>query len=244
VGLDYYPDTPVKLTGVDPDYCEIPTIPTALAQVQDQMKKIMTELEQLPLKQIVESAARTIDGVDKLVSSPEVRRALTSADVTLSEARRLIANLNSKVDPAVISLVRTLDVAQQTMDGVGRDVRRLVEDVDTRVGPLATNLGATSDSARVLLQDAQRTLHRLDEQIGPTMTALRQAADAAHDAMRRAETALGQVDGVLDGNSPLGYELAQALEELARTAASLRVLSEAVDRQPNLLLFGRGGPRN
>jgi phospholipid/cholesterol/gamma-HCH transport system substrate-binding protein len=244
VGLDYYPDTPVKLTGVDPDYCEIPTIPTALAQVQDQMKKIMAELEQLPLKQIVESAARTIDGVDKLVSSPEIRRALTSADVTLKQARTLITNLNSKIDPAVTSLVRTLDQAQQTMDGVGRDVRRLVQDVDTQVGPLATNLGATSDSARVLMQDAQRTLQRLDEQIGPTMVALRHAADAAQGAMRKAETALGQVDGVLDGNSPLGYQLAEALEQLARTAGSLRILSEEIDRQPNLLLFGRGGPRN
>src|SRR5262245_437160 len=76
IGLDYAPDTPARLTGVDPGYCEIPTIPTALAQIQDQMKKIMAELEQLPLKQIVEATARAMEGVDRLVHAPEVVRAI------------------------------------------------------------------------------------------------------------------------------------------------------------------------
>src|SRR6266850_2088906 len=191
VGLDYYPDAPVRLTGVDKDYCEIPTIPTTptLAQVQDRMMRIMATLDELPLKRIFEAAARTIDEV-------------------------------------------------------GRNVSQLVQDIDGRVGPLATNFGATSDSARVLMQDAQQTLRRLDEQIEPTMVAVRRAADATSDTMRRAETTLSQVDGVLDGSSPLGFQLAEALEQLGRMAGSLRVLSEDVERQPNMLLFGRGEDKN
>lgn len=44
VGLDFYPGTRATLTGTDPTQCEIPTIPTKLAELQDQMKKIMEEL--------------------------------------------------------------------------------------------------------------------------------------------------------------------------------------------------------
>jgi paraquat-inducible protein B len=52
---------------------------------------------------------------------------------------------------------------------------------------------------------------------------------------------LGHADELLDGSSPLGYQLAESLEELSHTARALRGLSEDVERQPNLLLLGRGG---
>ena len=93
------------------------------------------------------------------------------------------------------------------------------------------------------MEDAGRAVRRLDEQIGPAMVALRRATDATSEAMRKAETAFGQVDGVLDGSSPVGYQLSEALEQLARAAASLRVLSEEIERQPNVLLFGRRGTK-
>jgi hypothetical protein len=91
------------------------------------------------------------------------------------------------------------------------------------------------------MQDGRSTLHRLDAEIGPTMAAVREAAQATRDALHKAEVTLGHADGLLDGGSPTGYRLAEALEELARTARALRGLGEDIERQPNLLLFGRGG---
>jgi paraquat-inducible protein B len=241
VGLDYHPDTPARLTRIDPDRCEIPTIPTTLAQVQDQMRKIMAELEQLPLKQIVESAARTIEGVDRIVHAPEMTRAVKSLDATLLETQALVRSLNARVDPTAKALHATLEQTQRTIDDVGRDVRKLVATLDSQVKPLVTNLEATSDSARTLMRDAQETLRSIDAQLAPVLTSLRTAGDAARDALRKAEGSLSQVDGVFDGNSPLGYQLVDALNELTRAARALRFLTEEIDRQPNVLLFGRGG---
>jgi len=241
VGLDYSPETPARLTGTDQALCEIPTIPTTLAQVQDQMKKIVAELEQLPLKQTLQAAARAGDAIEKIVASPEIPRVLRAADRTMQETQALARRLNAELGPAVGSLRVTLVQAQRTMDEIGGDVRRLVQDMDARVGPLAGSLGASADSAQALMREGQRTLRRLDDEIGPTLAALRGAADAAGGAMHRAEDALGQAGGLLDGNSSLGYQVAQALEELTRTAQALRGLSEDLERQPNLLLFGRGG---
>jgi paraquat-inducible protein B len=243
VGLDYHPGTPGTLTGVEKDSCEIPTVPTALAQAQDHLMKIAQQLAEAPLKEVVETAARTLDGIERLVTSPELRRSLVSADRTLQEAGLLVRDVRARVGPAMGSLERTLDQAQRTIDEVGRDVRRLVAHLDVQVGLLATNVGATSDSTRALMEDARRTVRHLDEQIGPAMAALRRATDATSDAMRKVETTFGQVDGVLDGSSPLGYHLVEALEQLERAAASLRVLSEEIQHQPNVLLFGRRGEK-
>src|SRR5262245_15345516 len=244
VALDYAPDIPARFTRVEKDRCEIPTIPTTLAQLQDQMKKIMAELEQMPLKEIVDASARTMEGIDRLVHSPELTRAVRNLDVALLEAQTLIRSANTQINPTAKALQETLGQAQRTIDTVGRDVRQLVQSIDSQVKPLADNLGSTSDSARVLMQDAQKTLHQVDEQLGPALTSLRAASDAARDAMRKAETSLVQVDGALDGSSSLGYQLADALNELTRAARALRALGEEIDRQPNVLLFGRGGPKD
>ncbi len=241
VGLDFYPGTPATLTGTDPSQCEIPTIPTTLAEVQDKMEKVVTQLQQLPLKETLEAATRAADAIQKIAASPEIPRILRTAEDTLRETRGLIRGLNAEVAPAIGDLRLTLDQARRTVDAVGRDVQRLVQDVDARVGPLAESVTAAADSTQMLMRDGQRTLARLDGEIAPTGAALRQAAEAARSALQRAEATLDEAQGLLGGDSPMGYRLAEALDELTRTARTLRGLGEDLERQPNMLLFGRGG---
>jgi paraquat-inducible protein B len=230
VGLDFYPDTAAAPPRAGNGACEIPTIPTELAQVQEKMKKFFAEMEQLPVKQALEAVARAGGAIEKLAAAPEIPRMLRSADRTMHEAQTLVSNLNVKLDPALGSLQAALDQA-----------RRLLQDTDARLGPLAEKFGGAADSTQALMQDGRSTLHRLDAEIGPTMAAVREAGQAARDALRKAEVTLGHADGLLNGDSPTGYRLAEALEELARTARVLRGLGEDIERQPNLLLFGRGG---
>jgi paraquat-inducible protein B len=243
VGLDFYPETSAAIAENNGP-CEIPTVPTTLAQVQDQMKKLLTDLDQLPLKQSVEAVMRAASAIEKIASAPEIPRVLGSADRTLHETATLVHNLNTKVDPVVGNLQATLVRTQRTFDDVGGDMRRLLHDVDARVAPLAESIGSAADSVQALMTDGRSTLHHLDTEIAPTMAALRGAGDAVHDAMQQAQTVLGHADGFLDGDSALGYRLAEALDEVTRTARALRGLSEEVERQPNLLLFGRGGTKN
>jgi paraquat-inducible protein B len=241
VGLDFHAGTPATLTGTDPDQCEIPTIPTTLAQMQEKMEKVVTQLEQLPLKQALEAAARAADAIQKVAASPEIPRILRAADGTMQEAQGLVRGLNAQLDPVVGDLRMTLDQARRTIEAVGGDLQHLVQHVDTRVGPLAESVAAAADSTQALMRDGQRTLARLDDEIAPTASALRQAAEAARGALQRAETTLDQASGLLSGESPMGYQVAEALDELTRTARTLRGLGEELERQPNMLLFGRGG---
>jgi len=244
VGLDYYPDAPLNMTGIDPEVCEIPTIPTTLAQFQENLKKVMAEIEQLPLKEMVVAAARTLDGIDKFVQSGEVKRTVRSLEATLSAAQALVHTLDSKIGPTATALQGTLEQTRRTLDEVGRDVSKLALNIDGQVGPLVTNFGATSDAARTLMVDGQRVIRELDEQLRPLVASLRSTSDSARVTLEKVQSAAAQVDGVLDGNSPLGYQLAEALDELTRMARGLRALSDEIDRQPNVLIFGRGGRKD
>jgi paraquat-inducible protein B len=243
IGLEEHPETPARMTGIDKAHCEIPTIPSALAQFQDQAKKILATMEQLPLKELVASATRAIEGVDQMVRAPELRRTVESLDSTLLEARAVLRNIDTRVDTSAAALQTTLAQAQRTVDEVGRDVSNLVRNVDNQVQPLAANLTSTSDSARELMGDVQRSLHNVDEQLGPALASFRAASDSARDALRKAERSFDQVNGVLDGRSPLGSQLVDALDELTRAVRIWRSLGEEIDRQPNMLFLGRGASK-
>jgi paraquat-inducible protein B len=236
IGLEEYPGTPARMTGIDRARCEIPTIPSALTQFQDQAQKILTMIERLPLKELVESATRTVEGIDRVVRAPELKHAVESLDGTLREARAVLHN----IDATGLALQTALGHVQRTIDDVGHDVSKLVRSVDDRVHPLATSLESTSSSTRALVEDVQRMLQDINAQLGPTLVSLRAASDSARDALQRAERSLDQVDGVLDGRSPLGYQVADTLDELTRAVRMWRTLGEEIDRQPNVLILGRG----
>ena len=63
VGLGYYPDTPVRLVGNNQKYPEIPTIPS---------QEIMKRIEKLPLEEIAKNVAAAVEGISRLVNSPEI----------------------------------------------------------------------------------------------------------------------------------------------------------------------------
>ena len=92
--------------------------------------------------------------------------------------------------------------------------------------------------------DGQRVIRDLNEQLRPLVTSLQGTSDSARATLEKLQSTAGQVDGVLDGNSPLGYQLGEMLEELTRMARGLRALTDELDRQPNVLIFGRGGRKD
>ena len=81
VGLGYYPDTPVRLVGNNQKYPEIPTIPS---------QEIMKRIEQLPLEEIAKNVAAAVEGINRLVNSPEITKTIQSVSLAAEEANGLI----------------------------------------------------------------------------------------------------------------------------------------------------------
>ncbi|MGD9105713.1 MAG: MlaD family protein [Desulfobacterales bacterium] len=69
----------------------------------------------------------------------------------------------------------------------------------------------------------------LDERVAPAATAM----------LERSQTTLTKLDRLLDGESPTGYELKQALTDLADAARNISVLADYLGRHPESLVFGK-----
>lgn len=188
IELNFQPDTPVNLIGGDPSVIEVPTLPSPIQQ-------LMGELQKVKLDQLVESANALITKVSTIVSAPEVQELVPDAGKLISEARGLLATLDSEIKPTSASLRSAADAAtvmlDQSQEAVAKidaglspaiaDVRQLVRELDTKL-PL--------------------TLRRLDATLGAVDASVR--PDAA--VMRDVRNALNQVASA-----------ARSIRELANT---------------------------
>jgi len=103
INVDFYPDKPTRLLGLDLRYPEIPTIPS----LQDE---IVQTLQKLP-----EKIMNVTDGIERLVNSPAAQESLRDLDALIRgiavEVKPLVANLNATSHAAR----RTFAQAEKTL---------------------------------------------------------------------------------------------------------------------------------
>jgi paraquat-inducible protein B len=245
VALEFRPDNPVRLRGLDPRVSELPTIPTDIEVWTAKLERFAEKIDKIPLEQIGQSAAETLDGVKKIVQSRETQELVRNANAAIADARTLVQRVDAKIDPLVGQLEGTLAHLDASLDAA----RKLALDVDARVDPLATRADGTLDAARAaigdlgpVIENMRRLTATLDAQSDPLLTSIRSTSDATRATMERAQLTLGGVDRTLDQESPLGYELLQTMKELRGAAFALRSLADYLERFPDAPIYGLRRP--
>jgi len=74
------------------------------------------------------------------------------------------------------------------------------------------------------------------------LVSLKKSSDTAGTTLERAQGTLAGVDGALNQDSALGYELVKSLQELRETLRALGSLADYLERNPNALLYGASRP--
>ena len=109
IQFDFHPDKPINLVGGESQYPEIPTIPSMI-------EEITKTIEELPFKELIEKAKNTIEGVDELVNSPELKNSIVNLDKSLQSLNKLLNNVNGEVQPLSSSVEVTLKTARGTLE--------------------------------------------------------------------------------------------------------------------------------
>lgn len=217
ISLDFLPERPAEFRG-DGSVPEIPTVPTV-------MQKLARKLEDLPLEEMVNKIVRSVDGIEALINSPELRGSLGSMERALRELAELAKNLNQRVGPLA-------SVLQETI----RDYGKLARHADARVSETA---GAAQDTIRRF----GRLVQEVEGRVAGLSGSLEGALGATDRAMEQATRTLSSAERIADENSPVVQRLTMALEELALAARSIRALADYLERHPEALIQGKGVPR-
>jgi paraquat-inducible protein B len=213
VYLDFFPGTPVTLVRLDPDVQEIPTIPTTLEQLQARVEKFIDKLGTINIDELVKDVSLTLKGAKDLMSSPELKAAIVSADRTLKSADTALKSANAAIQDAQVVLKR----------------------LDGKLESVGANADAALTDVRELLVDAKKSLAKIDAQVEPLAASIR-------DASASAQGTLHGVDRTVAGESRVGYEALRALRDVADAARSLKTLADYLEQHPDALLRGKGGP--
>jgi paraquat-inducible protein B len=215
IALDFYPDKPAVYTGIVTTIQEIPTIPTPL-------QELTKKLESLPIEEIFNKVNLAMDGIAKLVQSPELKESVANLNTTLKDVQSLVRNVDAQVKPLSAGVSETI-----------RDTQKLVKNADSQVTTLGTNLNEAIGDGRKLIQKA-------DGSVDSVRVGLVDMINTASAAIKEAEKVLEELQSSARADSALMYRVTESLSEVEKAARSLRILTDYLERHPEALLSGKG----
>jgi paraquat-inducible protein B len=226
VQLDFFPGTPVRLVGDDPDVEELPTIHTTLQQASAAAQDLLEKLQQLPLDQLFANVLGITQGLNQLVNAPETQGLVRSLSSTTTDVQQLVRHL----DGGVVRLLDDISGSTGAVRSLLTDAQQLVRRVDGQVVPLTNTVKETLDVTRATVKDAQQLVRQVDGRIGPLMNGFTETSKVAQATMVHAQRTVDD-------------KLVTALQELTAAARSFRLLADYLERNPNALLYGKASDR-
>jgi len=162
VDLSMHPGTPAELQGgPNVPYPEIPTIPTALEEVQEKAAAFLAKLNALDIDGLVHQLKDTVQDIDDVVKSPDVKK-------TLAELPKTVA----QIDAAADQLERTFAKIEGLSPGAdaalvaARDTLRSAGGVLAADSPLLYRLDRTLDDLSTAADAIRRFAEDLERNPG------------------------------------------------------------------------------
>jgi phospholipid/cholesterol/gamma-HCH transport system substrate-binding protein len=226
VALEFHPNTPANVVGVDSTIPEIPSIASRL-------EKVTSMFDKLDVEQLASKALLTLDGIATFVNSPVLASAVANLDDSARNANKLLVQLQADTQKLSQTTIETLEQTRQSVASAESalkvtlaDVSRLSNNTDERLEHVLQRL----DNA---LAAVQTLTTNIDGQLKPLSTSVKATMDQATLTLRTAESLISE-----DSNTR--YNLDTTLEELAAAARSVRQMADYLEQNPDALLKGRG----
>jgi len=147
VGLDFYPDQPMRFIGLEQRYTEIPTIRSST----EELKK---KIQDLPLKSIAERLDSVLEGLSTIVHSSDLTGSLASLNRALTHIDKLTLDLDARLGPLATSLAHT-SVAARGAFTQAEKTMALKEGVPAE---LAVSIKETLAATRSALRETQQAV--------------------------------------------------------------------------------------
>ena len=158
IGLAYYPDTPVNLTGFDKQIEEIPTLPSTMEKFGGTLQSLLNDLKDLPLRELVNQLLATVENINHLVESRNMKNIPEVLHAGLVNLRDLSAKLNKHVVPVTSSIEKASDEATETL----QDIRIALRDDQENIVRLADSIEQAAKEAKILLGEADELVSTID----------------------------------------------------------------------------------
>jgi len=128
VDLDFHPELTPRFSGIEMPYPEIPTAPTGMERLNEQLEASLDRISDVPVDEVLLQLKETLASAQKLLDSGDVHGALRELRLTLETANRTLAGAEKtmgSVDGMLADARATMSSVNETAKGLGTTLERL-----------------------------------------------------------------------------------------------------------------------
>jgi len=153
VEFDFYPDSKPVYHSKNPPYDEIPTMPNNIQQLVEKVQRFLADIqENLDIDKLAKEVQSTIEGLDELANSKDLREAIAAANRLLgSDATQ---RLPGALDSTLADARRTFDSVRELSANADADLEQVMGELK----PAMKSLQGTLDAAEGALRAAENQL--------------------------------------------------------------------------------------
>ncbi len=152
VNFDFFPDRESRHAGIKTEYLEIPTVPS-------QIEELTRRFEQLPIDEIMNKLVSAIEGVEKLVNSPDVLSSFQAINTTFADVRLFLkaagektGNLEKSFTSAADSARLAFVQAEKTLSLQDGESAKMADNLNETIRALKITLDETGSAIRSVEQ--------------------------------------------------------------------------------------------
>ncbi len=187
VSLSLRPETEAVMRGVDPEYPEIPTVPSGTAELVNKLQSFAADLgKNLDVEDIGARISGILKGVDEVANSEDLRNMLAGASEIINDddTQQLTASLRASVDE---------------IRATAADASSLMRNADGQLEILAADLKPAVGRLSSVVVEAEQTLAAAKEQMRGESTQMYQL-EATLIELEAAATAVREFFDYLERN--------------------------------------------
>ncbi|UCE32258.1 MAG: MCE family protein [Burkholderiales bacterium] len=229
--LDFRPEEPARLSGLEPGTIEIPT-------VLSPNEELLAQLSEIPVQELLSEGRAALIGVRGLLSEPDGRPGPLPR--MLDELTRVARDLGERLPRIETEFADTAAAARRTLAETSSTLaaaRGAVEDARQAIADTRRTLAAIGGTSQALGRQIERSADSLVAATGD----FERLSERIGQSLDRIDQSIGRFEHALSQDAPMGSALVSSLNEFGQAARALRTLSEGLERQLNSLVAGRRG---
>jgi len=155
INLELDPEKELVLTGLDPNFPEVPTVKNELQKSVETTLGFIKDLRKLPIAELLESATRLFNGLDERFNSEESKEVIQNANTAFKGINKLVARsskLISNESEPYKAVLRTLDDLSKASQALERRLN------SPEVDSLMVSATSTLQGVNALTKEARETI--------------------------------------------------------------------------------------
>lgn len=188
--------------------------------VRSRFNQIAEEVQELPIKDIVNQALIALQGISRVINSDDLDNSMRAIHGSAVGLEQLIGKLDKELVPTIQDTAVSLE--------------RLIGKLDKELVPTIKQMSVAAGNANQLFINSDRLVQ---ESSGDVKAIL----DDMQKTLKKSKKTLDAYQSLTTKESVVGSELVKALREMSAASRSIRIMAEYLERHPEALLKGKAG---